>query len=88
MCGASGPALEASAGVRKHVDQPAGAAGDVVAAEKGIDLVVAVRTDVNEVVSQVSSGSGNRSSPGVVDCILSLPITELRVASVTRSTLA
>jgi hypothetical protein len=36
MCGSSGPALEASAGERKHVDQPAGAAGDVVAAEKGI----------------------------------------------------
>ncbi len=37
-------------GERKHVDQPVGAAGDVVAAEKGIDLVVAVRADVSEAV--------------------------------------
>jgi protein-tyrosine-phosphatase len=36
-----GPAPEASAGVRKHVDQPAVPAGDVVAAENGIDLEVA-----------------------------------------------
>jgi hypothetical protein len=50
MCGSLGPALETSAVERKHVDQPAGAAGDVVAAEKGIDLVVAVRADVSEVV--------------------------------------
>jgi hypothetical protein len=45
MCGNLGPALEASAGERKRVDQLAGTAGDVVAAQKGIDPVVAVRAD-------------------------------------------
>jgi hypothetical protein len=36
QCAEFGPALEASAGERKHVGQPVGAAGDVVAAKKGI----------------------------------------------------
>jgi hypothetical protein len=65
MCGNLGPVLEASAGERKHVDQLVGATGDVVDAEKGIGLVVAVRTDAAPLTTstELSTGSSKTSSP-------------------------
>lgn len=65
MCGNLGPALQASAGERKDVDQLSGAGGAVVAAEKGIDLVVAVRADAAPLATfmEPSTGSSKMSSP-------------------------
>jgi len=50
MCVSLGPVLQTSAGEREHVDQPAGAAGDVAGAEEIVDFAVAVWPGVSEVV--------------------------------------
>ena len=50
MCVSLGQTLGASAGEREHVDQPARAAGNVPSEEEGVDLAVADRASVGEVV--------------------------------------